>query len=107
MITRLLLLVAAKTVEELFNEGKYIDAAIQAYTDSVGPRIFFGLFFLAIAGAFIIRSQSFNPLIALVIILFPILLMVLPPTSFGLVMGVILIVGAGVIYRLIVREKQP
>ena len=104
MITRMW--VALQTVEELLNEGKYIDAAIQAYTDSVGFRVFFSLFYLAIAGAFIIRSQSFNPLIALVIILFPILLMSLPPNAFGLIMGVILIVGAGALYRLIVREKR-
>lgn len=104
MITRLL--VYAKTVEELFNDGKYIDAAIQAYVDSMGPRVFYSLFFLALAGAYVIRNQSFNPIIVFIIITFTILINVLPPTAFGLVMGVIVLVGAGVLYRVLVREKR-
>ena len=106
MITSLLL-VAEKTVEELLNEGAYFDAGIKAYTDSIGTPIFYGLFLLGIAGAFVIRNQSFTPIVVLVVVLFTIFITVIPPTTFSLVMGVVLLVGAAILYRMIVREKKP
>lgn len=106
MITNLIL-VAEKTVEELVNEGAYIDAGIKAYTDSIGAQIFFGLFLLGIAGAFVIRNQSFAPIVIFAVVLFTIFITAIPPTAFGLVMGVIVLVGAAILYRLVVREKKP
>lgn len=94
------------TVEELLNDGRYIDAAVQAYTESIGPTIFYGLFLLAIAGAFIVRNQSFTPIVVFAVILFGLFMTVIPPNAFGLVLGVIILVGAAILYRLVVRERR-
>ena len=93
-------------MEDLLNEGKYIDSAIQGYIASIGNRVFFGLFFFAIAGAFIIRNQSFTPIVVFAVILFTLIITVIPPNAFGLVVGVILLVGSAILYRLVVREKR-
>ena len=105
MITNLLL-VAENTIEELVNEGQWINAGIRAYTDSLGPSVFFGLFLLGLAGAFVMRNQSFMPIAIFALILFTLFMTVIPPTAFGLVMGVIVLVGASILYRMIVRERR-
>lgn len=106
MITRLML-IAEKTVEELLNEGLYIDAAIKGFTTTLGTPVFYGLFLLGIAGAFVIRTQSYIPLVAFTIITLTMFLKVIPASAFGIVMGIICLVGGAVLYQLFVREKRP
>ena len=98
--------IAEKTIEELLSENDFWGAATKAYTDSMGEYVFYSLFILAIAGALVIRYQSYYPVIILALILFGIFQTLIPAPIMGVILGLLSLLGGGIIFRLFVRDRD-
>jgi len=93
------------TVAGLVANNNYIGAAFLGFFDSMGQYVFYGLVFMTLTGAFVIRYQSYIPVLVFGLIGFGLFQTIIPAPVMGIVIGLIVIVGGTVIFRLFVRDR--
>jgi len=93
-------------VETKMEEGDYIGALIYIFTSNMGDYLFFGILFLSIMGAFVIRYQSIIPVFIFGLLIFGLFITVIPAPILGLILAIMAIAGGSLLYMLFVREKK-
>lgn len=94
------------TVADLMANNDYLGAAFLGFTISMGQYVFYGLVFMTLTGAFVIRYQSFIPVLVFGLIGFAIFQTIIPAPVMGIVVGLMVLVGGTVIFRLFVRDRS-
>ena len=92
-------------IEELLKDFKLFDAALAGWTQVTPTNVFFGIIIIAFMGAFVIRYQSFVPIVIFALLGFTLFQTIVPAPIFGVLLGLICLVGGSVLFRLFVRDQ--
>ena len=98
--------IASEYIDQLIDDGKWLEAMVAIASESMGQWVFYGIMFLAIFAVLYIRNQSLIPLVIIGLLIFGLVRINIPPPLMSLVL-VIMSIGVGaLIYMLFVRERK-
>ena len=99
------ILIASNQIDQLFTEGKILEAFIAIYTEATGPYIFPALVLLTLFGVAYIRTQSIIPIALLTMLLFSTLIYTIPTPAIRLAL-LIMALAIGSIFFLVFIGRQ-
>lgn len=101
-----LMFVASEVIDTMLDNGNYMGALTQIFTEKMGTPLFFGLIFLGLSTALYIRYQSIIPVGILAILLFGVFRPIIPANVMGLVMVLMSLAGGVLLYSLFIRRQS-
>jgi len=101
-----MLRVASEAIDTLLQNGNYVGAIIQIFTEKLGAPIFFGVIFLGLSTVMYIRYQSIIPVAILTILLFGVLSPIIPTNVIGLVLVLVSLAAGTLLYSLFIRRSS-
>ena len=96
---------ASELVDQLFTDGKILEAFIAIYTEATGPYIFPAIVLLTLFGVAYIRTQSIIPIALLAMLLFSTLIIAIPTPAIRLTL-LIMALAIGSILFLVFIGRQ-
>lgn len=100
------ILVASDAIDTMLENGNYIGAIIQIFTEKMGTPLFFGLIFLGLSTVLYIRYQSIIPLAILAILMFSAFRPIIPTHIIGLVLTLTSLAVGVLLYQLFIRRQS-
>ncbi len=101
-----LILVTSEAVDTMLDNGNYMGALTQIFTENMGSPLFFGLIFLGLSATLYIRFQSIIPVAILAILLFGVVRPIIPTNVMGLVLVLMSLAGGVLLYSLFIRRQS-
>lgn len=101
-----LMFIASAAVDTMLENGNYVGALTQIFTEKMGTPLFFGMIFLGLSTVLYIRYQSIIPVTILAILLFGVFRPIIPTNVMGLVLVLMSLAGGVLLYSLFIRRQS-